>query len=160
MVDLRTGFLSRMLATLYDLEVVEEKGVRDWLDPPDNRHPFLKQARDVFAVKDNVEAKKQVLLPVPPALSLPSLPPFPSLPSLSSFPDSLPDAFPPSLPPSPLLSQLIFLQSPGECTSSDTGREDALYFTRLPPTTHTDCYAKRARVSERKGWGRGRERAR
>ena len=109
MVDLRTGFLSRMLATLYDLEVVEEKGVRDWLDPPDNRHPFLKQARDVFAVKDNVEAKKQVLLPVPPALSLP---PFPSLPSLSSLPDSLPDSFPPSLPPSPLLSPSYFCNLP------------------------------------------------
>ena len=53
------GFLSRMLATLYDLEVVEEKSVRDWLLPPDNRHSFLKQAKDAFAVKDNVEAKKQ-----------------------------------------------------------------------------------------------------
>lgn len=53
------GFLSRMLATLYDLEVVEEKGVQDWLSPPDNRHLFLKQAKDSFAVKDNVEAKKQ-----------------------------------------------------------------------------------------------------
>ena len=74
-----------MLATLYYLEVVEEKGVRDWLDPPDNRHPFLKQAKDAFAVKDNVEAKKQVLLPVPPALSLPSLPslPFPPFPFLT-----------------------------------------------------------------------------
>jgi hypothetical protein len=53
------GFLSRMLATLYDLEVVEEKGVRDWLLPPDNRHSFLKQTKDAFAVKDIVEAKKQ-----------------------------------------------------------------------------------------------------
>ena len=83
MVDLRTGFLSRMLATLYDLEVVEEKGVRDWLSPPDNRHSFLKQAKDAFAVKDNVEAKKQVLFPVPPSLP-------PSLPSLPTLPDSLP----------------------------------------------------------------------
>jgi len=48
------------LATLYDLEVVEEKGVRDWLLPPDNRHPFLKIAKDNFEIKDNVEAKKQV----------------------------------------------------------------------------------------------------
>jgi hypothetical protein len=103
-VDLRTGFLSRMLATLYDLEVVEENGVRDWLSPPDNRHPFLKQAKDAFAVKDNVEAKKQVLLPIPPSPSLP----FPSLPSLPSLPDSLPDSFPPSLPPSPLLSPPYF----------------------------------------------------
>ncbi len=56
------GFLSRMLATLYDLEIVEDPAVRDWLDPPsENRHPFLKQAKAVFAVKDNVEAKKQVL---------------------------------------------------------------------------------------------------
>ena len=39
-----TGFLSRMLATLYDLEVVEEASVRDWLSPPDKRHSFLKQA--------------------------------------------------------------------------------------------------------------------
>ena len=51
-----------MLATLYDLEIVEDLAVRDWLDPPsENRHPFLKQAKAVFAVKDNVEAKKQVL---------------------------------------------------------------------------------------------------
>ena len=51
-----------MLATLYDLEIVEDPAVRDWLDPPsENRHPFLKQAKAVFAVKDNVEAKKQVL---------------------------------------------------------------------------------------------------
>ena len=55
-----SGFLSRILATLYDLEVVEEKGVRDWLLPPDNRHPFLKIAKDNFEIKDNVEAKKQV----------------------------------------------------------------------------------------------------
>lgn len=53
------GFLSRMLATLYDLEVLEEGGVKDWLSPPDNRHPFLKQAKDAFKIKDNVEAKKQ-----------------------------------------------------------------------------------------------------
>ncbi len=51
-----------MLFTLYDLEIVEDPAVRDWLDPPsENRHPFLKQAKAVFAVKDNVEAKKQVL---------------------------------------------------------------------------------------------------
>ena len=51
-----------MLATLYDLEIVEDPAVRDWLDPPsENRHQFLKQAKAVFAVKDNVEAKKQVL---------------------------------------------------------------------------------------------------
>jgi hypothetical protein len=51
-----------MLATLYDLEIVEEPAVRDWLDPPsENRHPFLKQSKAVFAVKDNAEAKKQVL---------------------------------------------------------------------------------------------------
>ena len=77
-----TGFLSRMLATLYDLEVVEEKGVRDWLSPPDNRHSFLKQAKDEFNVKDNVEAKKQVLLPRPPHSTHSSHPPAPHLPAL------------------------------------------------------------------------------
>jgi len=59
-VFLITGFLSRMLATLYDLEIVEEVGVRDWLNPPDNRHEFLKQAKDAFTIKENIEAKKQV----------------------------------------------------------------------------------------------------
>jgi hypothetical protein len=49
-----------MLATLYDLEIVEEKGVRDWLSPPDNRHLFLKEAKGDFTTKENVEAKKQV----------------------------------------------------------------------------------------------------
>ena len=50
-----------MLATLYDLEIVEEPAVSDWLDPPSERHLFLKKTKAVFAVKDNVEAKKQVL---------------------------------------------------------------------------------------------------
>ena len=57
---LNAGFLSRMLATLYDLEIVEEMGVRDWLNPPDNRHDFLKQAKEAFTTKENIEAKKQV----------------------------------------------------------------------------------------------------
>ena len=45
---------------MYDLEIVEEVGVRDWLNPPDNRHEFLKQAKDAFTIKENIEAKKQV----------------------------------------------------------------------------------------------------
>ena len=49
-----------MLATLYDLEIVEDVSVRDWLQPPDNRHEFLKEAKGKFAIKENVEAKKQV----------------------------------------------------------------------------------------------------
>ena len=47
---------------MYDLEIVEEKGVRDWLSPPDNRHLFLKEAKEAFTIKENVEAKKQVRL--------------------------------------------------------------------------------------------------
>ena len=61
-LDYPKGFLTRMLFTLYDLEVIEETAVRDWLSPPDNRHLFLKQAKDTFAIKNNVEAKKQVCI--------------------------------------------------------------------------------------------------
>ena len=39
-----------MLATLYDLEIVEDVSVRDWMQPPDNRHEFLKQAKDRYAL--------------------------------------------------------------------------------------------------------------
>ena len=61
-LDYPKGFLTRMLFTLYDLEVIEETAVRDWLSPPDNRHLFLKQAKDTFAIKNNVEAKNQVCI--------------------------------------------------------------------------------------------------
>ena len=45
-------------ALLYGVKVA----VRDWLSPPDNRHLFLKQAKDTFAIKNNVEAKNQVCI--------------------------------------------------------------------------------------------------
>jgi hypothetical protein len=54
------GFLSRMLATLYDLEVIEEDAVKDWKSPPDNRHGFLMAARDAFTSNQRIEAVKQV----------------------------------------------------------------------------------------------------
>lgn len=57
---MRAGFFSRCLATLYDLEVIHEKAIEDWLQPPDNRDPFLTAARKRFDVRDNIEAKKQV----------------------------------------------------------------------------------------------------
>jgi len=52
------GFLSRTLATLYELEVVEESAVRDWLAPPDNRHLFLAAAKKKFTTTENVSAKR------------------------------------------------------------------------------------------------------
>jgi hypothetical protein len=49
-----------MLATLYDLEVIEEYAVKDWKMPPDNRHPFLMAAREAFTMNQRLEAVKQV----------------------------------------------------------------------------------------------------
>lgn len=54
------GFLSRMLTTLYDLEVVEESAVKDWLAPPDNRHPFLTASKKQFQTSEILTAKKNV----------------------------------------------------------------------------------------------------
>jgi hypothetical protein len=49
-----------MLATLYELEVIEEIAVKDWKSPPDNRHAFLMAARDAFTTNQRIEAVKQV----------------------------------------------------------------------------------------------------
>ena len=49
-----------MLTTLYDLEVVEESAVKDWLAPPDNRHPFLAASKKQFQTSEILTAKKNV----------------------------------------------------------------------------------------------------
>lgn len=48
-----------MLATLYELEVIEEKAVSDWKSPPDNRHLFLFEAKKAFDQNQVIEATKQ-----------------------------------------------------------------------------------------------------
>ena len=48
-----------MLATLYDLEIVDEGGISDWRNPPDNRHAFLLEAKQSFDKSQNIEVRKQ-----------------------------------------------------------------------------------------------------
>ena len=49
-----------MLFTLYELEVVEETAVKDWLAPPDNRHPFLAASKKQFQTSDILTKEKRL----------------------------------------------------------------------------------------------------